>query len=64
MDTAALWQGDICVFDGEDCSQLLSGLNDPPGTLNSQPKPKLNELSDQWTSLQVHVIWFVSQMLC
>lgn len=64
MDTAALWQWDICVFDGDDCSQLLSGLNDPPGTLNSQPKPKLNELSDQWTSLQVHVIWFVSQMLC
>uniref|UniRef100_H3D310 Golgi associated, gamma adaptin ear containing, ARF binding protein 3 n=1 Tax=Tetraodon nigroviridis TaxID=99883 RepID=H3D310_TETNG len=33
--------------------ELLSlGLNDPPGTLNSQPKPKLNELSSQWTSLQ------------
>lgn len=52
---------ELC-FDGEECSQLLSGLNDPPGTLNSQPKPKLNELSSQWTSLQVHLIWFVSKM--
>lgn len=53
---------DLC-FDEEECSQLLSGLNDPPGTLNSQPKPKLNELSNQWTCLQVHVSWFVSKIL-
>ncbi|XP_011602198.2 ADP-ribosylation factor-binding protein GGA3 [Takifugu rubripes] len=33
--------------------ELLSlGLNDPPGTQNSQPNPKLNGLSNQWTSLQ------------
>ncbi|KAI3359904.1 hypothetical protein L3Q82_014263, partial [Scortum barcoo] len=28
------------------------GLNDPPAPLSSQSKPKLNELSNQWTSLQ------------
>nr|XP_046270882.1 ADP-ribosylation factor-binding protein GGA3 [Scatophagus argus] len=33
--------------------ELLSlGLNDPPTSLTSQSKPKLNELSNQWTSLQ------------
>ncbi|XP_034395991.1 ADP-ribosylation factor-binding protein GGA3-like isoform X2 [Cyclopterus lumpus] len=33
--------------------ELLSlGLNDPPTSLSSQSKPKLNELSNQWTSLQ------------
>ncbi|XP_044038564.1 ADP-ribosylation factor-binding protein GGA3 [Siniperca chuatsi] len=33
--------------------ELLSlGLNDPPTFLSSQSKPKLNELSNQWTSLQ------------
>lgn len=33
---------------------LLPGLNDPPTSLSSQSKPKLNEMSNQWTSLQVH----------
>ncbi|XP_040919324.1 ADP-ribosylation factor-binding protein GGA3 isoform X1 [Toxotes jaculatrix] len=33
--------------------ELLSlGLNDPPSSLSSQSKPKLNEVSSQWTSLQ------------
>ncbi|KAG7505068.1 ADP-ribosylation factor-binding protein GGA3 [Solea senegalensis] len=33
--------------------ELLSlGLNDPPSSLSSQSKPTLNELSNQWTSLQ------------
>ncbi|XP_022056938.2 ADP-ribosylation factor-binding protein GGA3 isoform X2 [Acanthochromis polyacanthus] len=33
--------------------ELLSlGLNDPPTSLSSQSKPKLDELSNQWTSLQ------------
>ncbi|XP_051244999.1 ADP-ribosylation factor-binding protein GGA3 [Dicentrarchus labrax] len=33
--------------------ELLSlGLNDPPNSLSGQSKPKLNELSNQWTSLQ------------
>ncbi|XP_034450345.1 ADP-ribosylation factor-binding protein GGA3 [Hippoglossus hippoglossus] len=33
--------------------ELLSlGLNDPPTSLSSQSKPKLNEVSNQWTSLQ------------
>ncbi|XP_038555217.1 ADP-ribosylation factor-binding protein GGA3 isoform X2 [Micropterus salmoides] len=33
--------------------ELLSlGLNDPPTFLSSQSKPKLSELSNQWTSLQ------------
>ncbi|KAM8724506.1 ADP-ribosylation factor-binding protein GGA3 [Acanthopagrus schlegelii] len=33
--------------------ELLSlGLNDPPTSLSTQSKPKLNELSGQWTSLQ------------
>ncbi|XP_026226169.1 ADP-ribosylation factor-binding protein GGA3 [Anabas testudineus] len=33
--------------------ELLSlGLNDTPTSLSSQSKPKLNELSNQWTSLQ------------
>ncbi|XP_031728015.1 ADP-ribosylation factor-binding protein GGA3 [Anarrhichthys ocellatus] len=33
--------------------ELLSlGLNDPPSPLSSQSKPRLNELSNQWTSLQ------------
>ncbi|XP_070778913.1 ADP-ribosylation factor-binding protein GGA3 [Enoplosus armatus] len=33
--------------------ELLSlGLNDPPTSLSSQSKPKLNDLSNQWTSLQ------------
>ncbi|XP_032394308.1 ADP-ribosylation factor-binding protein GGA3 [Etheostoma spectabile] len=33
--------------------ELLSlGLNGPPTSLSSQSKPKLNELSNQWTSLQ------------
>ncbi|XP_049416590.1 ADP-ribosylation factor-binding protein GGA3 [Epinephelus fuscoguttatus] len=33
--------------------ELLSlGLNDPPTSLSSQSKPMLNELSNQWTSLQ------------
>ncbi|CAN9505903.1 unnamed protein product [Ophioblennius macclurei] len=33
--------------------ELLSlGLNDPPTSLSSQSKPKLEELSNQWTSLQ------------
>uniref|UniRef100_UPI0037E8FA06 ADP-ribosylation factor-binding protein GGA3 n=1 Tax=Semicossyphus pulcher TaxID=241346 RepID=UPI0037E8FA06 len=33
--------------------ELLSlGLNDPPTSMSSQSKPKLNELSNQWTSLQ------------
>ncbi|GAA6229576.1 ADP-ribosylation factor-binding protein GGA3 [Lates japonicus] len=33
--------------------ELLSlGLNDPPTSLSSQSKPKLNEVSSQWTSLQ------------
>ncbi|XP_059203488.1 ADP-ribosylation factor-binding protein GGA3 isoform X2 [Centropristis striata] len=33
--------------------ELLSlGLNDPPASLSSQPKPTLNELANQWTSLQ------------
>ncbi|TDH02847.1 hypothetical protein EPR50_G00156660 [Perca flavescens] len=33
--------------------ELLSlGLNDPPISLSSQSKPKLNELTNQWTSLQ------------
>ncbi|XP_071329931.1 ADP-ribosylation factor-binding protein GGA3 isoform X1 [Trachinotus anak] len=33
--------------------ELLSlGLNDPPTSLSSQSKPKLSEVSSQWTSLQ------------
>ncbi|XP_041634268.1 ADP-ribosylation factor-binding protein GGA3 [Cheilinus undulatus] len=33
--------------------ELLSlGLNDPPTSTSSQSKPKLSELSNQWTSLQ------------
>ncbi|XP_019117451.2 ADP-ribosylation factor-binding protein GGA3 isoform X2 [Larimichthys crocea] len=33
--------------------ELLSlGLNDPPTSLSNQSKPKLSELSNQWTSLQ------------
>ncbi|XP_053194085.1 ADP-ribosylation factor-binding protein GGA3 [Scomber japonicus] len=33
--------------------ELLSlGLNDPPTSLSSQSKPKLNEVSNQWTSMQ------------
>ncbi|CAB1450722.1 unnamed protein product [Pleuronectes platessa] len=33
--------------------ELLSlGLNDPPTSLSSQSKPKLSEVSNQWTSLQ------------
>ncbi|XP_029363892.1 ADP-ribosylation factor-binding protein GGA3 [Echeneis naucrates] len=33
--------------------ELLSlGLNDPPTSLSSQSKPKLNDFSNQWTSLQ------------
>ncbi|KAM6966038.1 ADP-ribosylation factor-binding protein GGA3 isoform 2-T2 [Tautogolabrus adspersus] len=33
--------------------ELLSlGLNDPPTSTSSQSKPTLNELSNQWTSLQ------------
>ena len=36
-------------------SHLLLGLNDPPTSLSTQSKPKLNELSGQWTSLQVHL---------
>uniref|UniRef100_A0A665VX88 Golgi associated, gamma adaptin ear containing, ARF binding protein 3b n=1 Tax=Echeneis naucrates TaxID=173247 RepID=A0A665VX88_ECHNA len=36
--------------------ELLSlGLNDPPTSLSSQSKPKLNDFSNQWTSLQVHL---------
>ena len=37
------------------CKMLLSGLNDPPPSLSSQSKPKLNEVSNQWTSLQVNL---------
>ncbi|XP_026180137.1 ADP-ribosylation factor-binding protein GGA3 isoform X1 [Mastacembelus armatus] len=33
--------------------ELLSlGLNDPPTSLSNQSKPKLNEVSSQWSSLQ------------
>ncbi|KAK1877583.1 ADP-ribosylation factor-binding protein GGA3 [Dissostichus eleginoides] len=33
--------------------ELLSlGLNDPPTSLSSQSKPKLNDLSNHWTTLQ------------
>ncbi|XP_040013959.1 ADP-ribosylation factor-binding protein GGA3 isoform X2 [Xiphias gladius] len=33
--------------------ELLSlGLNDPPTSLSSQVQPRLNEVSNQWTSLQ------------
>ncbi|XP_047427756.1 ADP-ribosylation factor-binding protein GGA3 [Mugil cephalus] len=33
--------------------ELLSlGLNDPPSSLSSQSKPRLDEISNQWTSLQ------------
>lgn len=42
---------------------LLSGLNDPPTSLSSQSKPKLSEISNQWTSLQVHFKEFVTLTL-
>lgn len=42
---------DFCVKKIND--SFLLGLNDPPTSLSSQSKPKMSELSNQWTSLQV-----------
>ncbi|KAF7654248.1 hypothetical protein LDENG_00072400 [Lucifuga dentata] len=45
--------------------ELLSlGLNDPPTTLSSQSKPKLNEASNQWTSLQAPSVDMFGGVAC
>lgn len=41
------------VLYDDKCLHHLPGLNDPPTSQSSQSKPKLDEISNQWSSLQV-----------